>query len=44
MCAEGITLCTEAIAEVWGLGFGITLGLYLSALTVGFALSLVRKA
>lgn len=33
----------EGVASVYGLGFGMTLGIYLIALKVGIAVSAVRK-
>jgi len=33
----------EGVASVWGAGFGITVTLYVLALKVGMAVSIVRK-
>ena len=43
MCAEGVTLCAEAIASVWGLGFALVLVPYLAAYCVGVAKTVIRK-
>lgn len=43
MCADGVQLCTQAIASVWGLGFALVLGSHLVGMSVGFGLSIVRK-
>lgn len=42
MCTD-TTLCTEAIAAVWGLGFAVVLVPYFAAYLVGVALTVIRK-